>query len=273
MESMNVANLGGNVLDMLVERMTMHGGISFKSAWLRPVQQPISRRIDVTKGFSTILRDSMIITDRMISPQDLVDASHHREDTWLNIFTSASNVGADAISGDWWLCILFMIPGNFSYIVTYNIPNEFVNFPPNMEGNAKITPMCRQIISAGIEFSEDAQLPHGGENEEEEEEEEEEKEEENIVLLDMTNQVRMMVGSDGNAFGRGWIDIQLIVANTMEEPPDLTSFSNRILNSTLMGGRMHGLVVRTADGGCRLSDGIRWYCPNDQRDVQCANDD
>ena len=264
MESMNVGTLGGGILDMLVERLTAHGGISFKSAWLRPVYHPSHQRIDVTKGFSEILRDNVIISDRIMSPQDLVTSSRAtQKSAWYDIFSSPARSEVVPISGDWWLCILFTVPGNFSYIAFHNIPSENVNFPPNMEGDVRIAPTCRQIISAGIEF-----LPQSPRNVEEErkkegEEEEEEEEEENIILLDLTNQVRMMVGPYGDAFGRGWIDVRLVVANAMEESSNLTSFSARILDVTLMGGYISSLIVRTADGGEILSDNLRWSCPDD----------
>jgi hypothetical protein len=244
-----VGSYGDGVLNILAERMSI-GGASVQGAWMRPNEDPIDRKLDVTRGFSSIMQSHLMLTDQPISPQELVDLSCIRPAAYklgklFGVLMGRNERRGEPVSGNWWLCVSFVVPGGSRYTCCYLIPKETVTFPPQMGDSARmLVPLCRQVTFAGILA--DALRSDAGRNAREEQEEEEE-EKEPIVILDITKCVVRMVGPDGSAFGRKWMDARLAVADALDECSNPTAAAKRFATH-MSGPAVVSTVVDTADG-------------------------
>lgn len=72
-----------------------------------------------------------------------------------------------------------------------------------------------------------------------------------------------MLGPDGTAFGRGWIDIRLAVADSLEEMGNALrkiEFLYKVV-SAMTDSAAFRVVVDTADGERKPASGHKWICP------------
>jgi hypothetical protein len=272
-----VSSYGSSALDVLVERLTM-SGVVVRNAWLRPVSDPLSERIDVTGPILDIMRETMMIIDETLDPRDLISAakcgSHGRRTmTWFEWMTTSSAAhvshrpsmslppGDDVV--EYWLCICFALPGDASFVSCHRIPSEPVTFPPCGAITASrgcMMPICRQIISAAIEFS-----GVDGAEEEGEPDDDDDGGETVVTVLDITRHLRMMLGPEGDAFGRGTADVSLAMAEAMDDGRmTRVELADRIVGHMLKepGPTVHGVIVRTADGETRAVVKGVWVCPD-----------
>ena len=271
------SSYGEGVLNILAERLTINSA-RVKNAYLRPIDAPLSAKVDVTKGFSALIYKQFTITDQRLSPQELANASATRGAFWTGYRAPA----VPEVAEKCWLCVIFSVPGGSVYMVCYVIPDELVTFPPAMLGSSKtIMSPSRQVTfsaillgrpsdlscnptllpsssSSSFKKSTDEEEEKKGANGESSDEDEDEDEDENV--LDITSQVRAMLGPDGTAFGRGWVDIRLAVADSVDEfssPMDKAKLLDRIL-SALIRSTTVSVVVDTADGTRKLVSGSKW---------------
>jgi hypothetical protein len=78
------------------------------------------------------------------------------------------------------------------------------------------------------------------------------------IVLDIAGPLRMMAGPDGDAFGRGVVDMSLAIAEAMDGA-DAMALTRRMIG-LVMSGNVLELVVCTADGGrTRVTDSM-WHC-------------
>jgi hypothetical protein len=73
-----------------------------------------------------------------------------------------------------------------------------------------------------------------------------------------------MMGPDGTAFGRGWVDVRLPVADSLEECVNSdrkSEFLAGVIAMMATGPSRISTVVDTADGGRTPARGFKWTCP------------
>jgi hypothetical protein len=258
----------------LAERLTINS-VSVKSAYLRPIKDPMSSKIDVTRGFSALVCKEFMLTERAVTAQELmcVSASAGTNNFYKMFWFGAKAPPAHPITGSWWLCVAFSVPGGTSYTSCYAIPEEKVTFPPVMSNSSKmIMSLNRQVVSSAIVMENEDHHFNASPSKEkntsspssDSAESDEEEEEEEMVVLDITRQSRSMLGPDGTAFGRGWIDVRLAVADAMEEISNIThrsEFLTRVMSMMTIGPSRTRVVVDTADGERKPATGFRWDCP------------
>lgn len=248
------SSYGESVLNILAERLTV-SSVSVKSAYLRPSNDPMSAKIDVTRGFSSLVCKEIVFTDRKIVPQDLLAQGNGG---YRMLWMGRRSPTIPTVTGSWWLCVSFSVPGGSSYTVCYIIPEENITFPPQMSSSVrKIMPLNRQVVNSAMIaiHSPSSSAPSSSQSAEEEEEEEED------VIMDLTRRVREMLGPDGTAFGRGWIDVRVAVADTLDEETHKPDLLARILSLVTVGPLKFSITVDTADGEKRPASGVRWVCP------------
>lgn len=247
-----VSSYGGSVLDILAERLTING-VNVQSAHLRPNDNPMNTKIDVTKGFCSLVCKNLMLTEHEIAPKDLIQSSS--SNGWYRSIWGKR--APPAIVGSWWLCVLFNVPGGATYTACYRVPEERVTFPPVFLSSKTIMPLKRQIIFAAIKMRAVDSSHTVREDADEGSAEIDESEEE--IVLELTKQAQSMIGPDGTAFGRGWIDIRLAVADAVESVSNKAEFLNNILSLMVNQGKVY-ISATTADGEERSVDGCMWEC-------------
>lgn len=239
-----MGSLGESVLNIIAERLTMNS-VSIKAAWMRPVNDPFSAKINVTKGFIDLIHRQLVLTDHQTTPQQLSDASvAHAMKLSL---TGYRHVTAPTASGSWWLCVSFVVPGGISYVACYILPEEPITFPPQTLCNTinTIIPIHKQILTASITRMNRDQDDEGQED----------------ILLDISQQFRSMSGPDGTAFGRGRIDVKLAMANTIEDISDKQTLLCKLFAAIAIPSIIQ-TIINTADGEQRPANGYIWICPD-----------
>lgn len=216
--------------EVIAEKLSV-SAIRVLGAHMRPAADPFSEKIDVSRAMSSLLK-SGIVVNRTISPRDLMPKSG-----WIPYLTGRAGARHPREKEPWWLCISFDVPGGARYLHCTMIPEETLSFPPLLL-STRIMPMNKQIVLAKLsaeEGEEGGGDDEGGEGEEEN------------VILDFTTRMREICGPDGDAFGRKWVDANLVIAEAIDSEPDKERVLHKILKFSITR-RRPALQIIMADG-------------------------
>jgi hypothetical protein len=168
------------------------------------------------------------------------------------------------VEEEYWLCVSFAMPGKCLFTVRYAIPTEPVTFPPPLAAMShRITPLDKQILKATLAFTTKSTSPlmmrYSSCDGEEKEEDEKDDDDDEMDVMDMTKRFKMMVGPDGDAFGKGNVDLHLITAESLYDMADKTLLATTMIK-LMLTGRTPEMVVHMADGERRIANGKTWLC-------------
>lgn len=265
--SMAIRSYSESVVGIVAETLTINR-VSINKAWIRPARNPIGEQsVDVTRAFVDMVSADGVFVNQKVSPSDLLPKRQSSGGggawSWVPFLRRSCpqspplrprcNDDKEQEEEEWWLCVLFSMPGGCKYTAPYTIPSELVTFPPLITSHAQfIVPLCAQVISAEFVFST------------KEEEEEEDDDDDKVIAMDFTEQLREMIGPDGFAFGRGEVDVELAMSNSLdsmdEKEKDATLRS--ILGYTMSMGRAGCVRIETADGDVERASSSLWKIPS-----------
>lgn len=271
-----VVKLGESVFDTLVDRLTA-GDITIHSAWLRPAApaSPLVQKIDVTVEFKRLLssRGGVSIVEEPISPVDLLprNTAHPKWYTlWLSrprspvlsAMPAPPSVNMEHQSANeirvvnYWLCVLFSLPGGANFIACYLIPEERVTFPPALIDPKSIIPLNRQITAATMRAfvaapqadPEEALALQLADVQNQADPEEEQ------VIVDFTKWAKMAAGPRGDFFSRQEFDLRVLLAEVF------CAASHTILLDCTLKGMTIETTISYADGSETGVNACRFIC-------------
>jgi hypothetical protein len=239
METARIAiSLGQSIFETVADRLSVTN-IIFNNAKFIPKSFPFTRNIDCTDLFRRVLiaNGGLEITNttfnEIISDEnliDMIDAINSKDSSknWLSLLmtphqwigrrsTRATDGNNSKIEG--WLCVEFSLPGAKSYIKSYYVPHEKINFPPRelfSEFNG-IIPLQNTIVDASFSGETD-------------------------TFCDITDIITRLGGLSGNFFGRDKETIQKLVINycILEKKFSIDDFITILLTTSLSINIIYG---------------------------------
>lgn len=82
-----------------------------------------------------------------------------------------------------------------------------------------------------------------------------------MTILDITKQLSAMLGPDGDAFGRGNVNIEIAIADTLDSKTGNSENLLLEIVSCAVRGQFVGVSVMTGDGITHPATGKFWECP------------